>query len=132
MDFEFHPDQWLAILRGNPVLLVLLGGMIGGTAFTQTAKLFYLAFPSVLGLAGSGSVSEARYNFSITVLASMATFAITDWLWLVIIHDTGTGLRHPVSLVAAVACPYAYKGVKALVAWKFPAFAAKWGDNNPP
>ena len=32
MDFE--PSHWLEILRNNPVLVVMLGGLVGGNAIT--------------------------------------------------------------------------------------------------
>jgi hypothetical protein len=123
MDFEFHPDQWLRMLQQYPVLQVLLGGAIGGTCFTQLVKKSAAAFAPL-------AISDRRYRVSVLWLSVLSTFSTTNWLWLGIIHDTGTGLRHVVSIIAGVSSPFSYDGMRALVAWKFPEFAAKWGSNG--
>lgn len=122
MEFEFHPSDWLAILQQEPVILVLLGGMIGGIALTQTAKLTWYTFNIEVGV--------RPYRLGATIFATVATFTITDYLWSELGLTTGTGLKHVTSFISAIAAPYTYKAAKALVATRWPNFAAKWGDST--
>lgn len=121
MDFE--PSHWLEILRNNPVLVVMLGGLVGGNAITQTVKLTYLAWFKV------AAVDMDRYRVSVMWLAVLTTFLLTNRLWEAFIGGKDTGLRHVAGLIVALASPWVYRVVKAGVAWKWPDFAAKWGDH---
>jgi len=121
---DVEPSHWLEILHNNPVLLVIVGGMVGGNAATQTVKLTYLAWFKV------DAVEMDRYRISVMWLAVLTTFLLTNRLWEAFIGEKGTGLRHVAALIAALASPYVYRGAKAAVAWKFPEWAAKWGDHE--
>lgn len=125
MGIEFHPDQWLEIFKNNPVLIVLVAGTVGGTAATQIVKQLWLAF-------FNAQVATARYKAIVRLVAVLATFAFTNELWETFIGEHGSGLRHVVSLTSAVASPFTYVMVRAAIAWKFPAFAARLGGNPPP
>ena len=121
---EFEPEKWLEILKHNPVLVVMLGGLIGGNAITQTVKLTYLAWFKV------EAVDMARYRVSVMWLAVLTTFLLTNRLWEMFIGERDTGLRHVSGLIVALASPWVYRGVKAGVAWKFPEWTARWGDHE--
>lgn len=117
---DFHPSQWVQVFRDNPVLMILLGGTVGGVALTQTLKLIWFTLEIDVG--------KRWYNLGVVIFATGSTYIFTDQLWLGFNLTTGTGLRHIVSLISAIAAPYTYKGTKALVATRWPNFAAKWGD----
>ena len=123
MDFE--PGKWLQIIQDHPVILVLFGGLVGGSAFTQVIKITYLAMVDPLH-----AVSVQRYRASSMWLAILATFFFTNRLWEFLIGQLHTGFRHVVAVIAAFAAPFVYKGLKALVATRWPNFAASWGDNG--
>jgi len=123
MGFEFHPDQWLRIMSDYPVLLVLLAGLVGGAGVTQLVKRTYLGF-----VAAADRVSEPRYRVSVMWLAVLSTGLLTGRIWDMMIGDHHTGLHHAVAVVAGVSAPYVYRITKAVVGWKFPAFAKAWGD----
>jgi hypothetical protein len=122
VEFEFHPDQWLRIAQEHPVILVLIGGALGGSALTQAVKLTYLAWCQGM----HPQITDARFRNSVMWLAILSTFLFTNELWENLIGEHGSGLRHVVSVTSGISAPLTYKTVRALVAWKFPGFAAKW------
>lgn len=95
---------------------------MGGVAFTQTVKLIWYTFGIEIGV--------KWYRLSVTIFATLSTFAVTQHLWDVFGLTTGTGLKHVGSAISAVAAPYTYKGAKALVATRWPNFARSWGDSG--
>ena len=123
MEIDF--GHWLEIYKNNPVLLVLTGGMVGGSAVTQAVKATYLAW-----ITKASAVSVTRYRNTCMWLAILLTFYLTNRFWMLYIGDNGTGLRHMACSISAFASPFVYKGVKALISVKWPNFAAKWGDNG--
>jgi hypothetical protein len=117
----FDADHWLSILHREPVVLILMAGLLAGSGLAQTVKKLYLGyFPK--------GISDARYRATMNVLAIACTYLITLALWREVIPTDGSGLERVSSLASALCAPLAYKLTKALVAWKFPDFAAKWGD----
>ena len=122
MGFEFHPSEWLDIIRHEPVIVVLIGGILGGICLTQTVKKTYLTFQPNL-------VSDARYRISVYWFAMLSTGILSNYLWFYMSITTGTGLRHVVATIDACAAPYVYQGAKALVATRWPNFAKHWGDD---
>jgi hypothetical protein len=120
---EFHPSQWLEILAKYPVISVLLGGAVGGMCLTQILKQVYFALPI-------RTLSDARYTALVLVVTVIVTFLFTNELWETVIGDHGSGLRHVVSLASACTAPYAYKGLRIVIAWKWPGLAAKLGGND--
>jgi len=126
--FEFHPDQWLDLLAHYPVLVVLLCGQIGGICFTQLVKKNYLDWSARPDT--PPRVPDGRYRASVRTLSALATFAATNALWVLVIHHQNTGLHWVASIIAGVTSPWVYTGARAGVAWRFPEFAKKWGDND--
>jgi hypothetical protein len=123
---DFHPDRWLAILVQYPVITVLVAGAVGGMCLTQVVKSIYFAWFN------GTKISDSRYRASVLMLTVLVTFLFTNELWEGLIGEHGTGLRHVVSLISACTAPYAYKGARGLIAWKWPGLAAKLGGNVPP
>ena len=119
----FDLTEWIEFGAREPVLLILLGGIFGGAAFTQLVKLTFLAFTET-------PVPTKRYRASVRWLAVLSTASTTNWLWLAILAHSGGGLRHAASAVAGVCAPFAYTGAKALVATRWPEFAKHWGDGE--
>jgi hypothetical protein len=101
---DFHPSLWADVFRQNPVLMVLLGGLVGGLALTQTVKVLYLQYKL-----GTLPVTDGRYSGSLYLLALLSTAFFTNRLWEFIIGEHGSGLRHLVALIAGLACPYVFK-----------------------
>jgi hypothetical protein len=104
---DFHPSLWAEVFRQNPVLAVLLGGLVGGLAVTQTAKVLYLQYKL-----GTLPVTDHRYSLSVYALALLSTFLFTNRLWEFLIGEKQSGLRHVVSLIAGLACPYVFQGLR--------------------
>ena len=92
--------------------------------------------PVHLGVAHGPREHAEREPFeaagSLALLGLAATFLFTNRLWMAFIGDTHTGLRHIAALIVALACPYVYRIVKAIVAWKWPKVAEKMGDAQKP
>jgi hypothetical protein len=118
---EFHPSQWVDVFRQNPVLSVLLGGLVGGLTFTQTIKVLYNGFKL-----SSVPVSDGRYTASLYALALIATFFFTNRLWEFIIGERGSGLRHIVAVIAGLACPYVFKACR----WGTGVVKRKYGNSG--
>ena len=121
---DFDPPHWLEIARNNPVLTLLVIGMVGGAGAAQFVKMAFLAFGN------TSSITVARYRFTMYMLAFLFTACITHALWNEEIPPPYHGLDDTASIVNGFICPYAYRAIKALVAWKMPKFAEGWGDNG--
>lgn len=119
---DIHIPDWHEIAElftRFPVLLVMLLGQIFGTAFTQLVKKTYIAF-------SPHRVSLPRYRVSVRWLSALATYLFSVLLWDGMLGHSGA--EEIVCIGAAFASPLAYDGVRAVVAWKWPDFAVKWGD----
>lgn len=111
------------LLAQFPILMVLLGGMVVGNGFTQIIKKTYLAFRPL----GGHDVTDARYRISIRWLAAISTYGFTLWLWHGLLKAEGPA--EVVSIGTAFASPLLYDVLRALVGWKFPEFAKRWGTD---
>ncbi len=123
MDFHIDIDRWADIIHRFPVLLVIGVGLLAGVGLTQIAKQGYLAF-------AVKRMSLARYRFCVNTLAAASTAIATYWCWRCVVPLESKGLGHLVAATTGVCAPLVYKGVKAIVAVKWPDFAAKWGDGS--
>jgi len=124
---DFHvPDlhEIMEIVLRFPVLLVATLGQVFGGSFTQIVKKTYLAW------ANGSRVSEPRYRASVRWLSVLSTYFFTVVLW----HQSlpHTGYEEIASVGLGFLSPLLYDLTKMLVRWKFPDFAASWGDNPKP
>lgn len=126
MEWEFKPSEWLDLLTHYPVVIVLLVGQIAAVAFTQLVKKTYLDWSARPDT--PPRVADGRYKASVRLLSCLSAFIATNALWLVIIPIHNTGLHWVASVIAGVTSPWLYTLARALVAWKFPDFAKRWGD----
>ncbi|MBS0379935.1 MAG: hypothetical protein JSS29_15760 [Proteobacteria bacterium] len=122
MDF-FRPEEWLHILTTYPWFVPLLGGPLAGTGFTQLIKRTYLDLTP-------GLVTTKRYTASVRLLAVISTFVFTRWLWPFFVPHPQSGLGFLVALISGVIAPSSYTATKALIAWKWPDFAKRLGDES--
>jgi hypothetical protein len=130
MDFHLPEIKEIyAFLIQYPVLAVLVGGMVFGAGLTQIVKKTYLAYMPI----ASSPVSVGRYKATVRVLSCLSTFLFSHWLWdTFLTHQPGD-----TALCAgdAVLSPLVYDGARALIGWKFPEFAKRWGadlNDDPP
>ena len=116
IDFHFFVD----LLTRWPVLWVLAGGAVFGMGLSQLIKQTWLQF-------GSTTVSAQRYRVSVRWLAALTTYGFTMGLW----HSTlsHTGIEEWVCAGWGLFQPVLYDALRALVAVRWPDFAAKWGSN---
>lgn len=121
---DIDPKQWFEIAIHNPIILVLLGGLLFGIGFTQLIKKTWLAFGDTT------KVSPRRYDVSVMWLSVASTFLSTHTLWLAVIPVDTHGLNRAVSIIAGFGSPKIYDWARALIAWKFPALAAKLGGGS--
>lgn len=119
---DFDTQKWLDIAKGNPVLVILVAGLIAGSGVAQMIKLMYIA------ICDTQRISEARYRAGMNALSILSTYLLTYMLWHAMIPEDSHGLGKVASLLSAFSAPFAYKTAKALIAWKFPDLAAKMGD----
>lgn len=124
MQFEFKPDEWLGILHNYPVLWILFGGLLGGSAVTQLLKM------TLLAIVDTTRIRLYTYRAVMYWLATVFTGFLTFYLWRSALPTGAYGLERMSSIIIGLSSPYAYRFVKALVGWKFPGFANRWGDNG--
>ena len=124
MDFHLPEiKEVYGFLIQYPVLAVLLGGIVFGAGLTQIVKKIYLAYMPV----ASSPVSNARYKATTRLLSCLSTFLFSHWLWdTFLTHQIGdTALCAGVGVLS----PLVYDGVRAVISWKFPEFAKRWGSD---
>lgn len=121
---DFDVSKWFDVFQRNPVLIVALGGLLIGIAFTQAVKKTWLAFGNI------NAISIDRYQVSCMWLAILSSFFATHMLWSAFIREDAYGMNRAVSLLVSIPAPLTYKLIKAVVAWKFPSFAKLWGDDS--
>jgi hypothetical protein len=127
---DFHID-WQAILTALaqfPVLLVVFGGLLFGTAWTQTIKQAWAAFwPGQMA-----ALSCARYTFTVRILAVSSTYLFTLLLWHRILQHSG--IDEVASLGVGGVSPYSYQLTKRFVEHHWPWLADRMGAGppNPP
>jgi hypothetical protein len=122
---DFNPATWIELLKHNPVLEVILGGLLLGTAITQAVKKTWLAF------ADTTRITQARYRVSCMWLAILSTMFATYVMFHTIIAGVDAhGLGKVVAVSSGIAAPLVYVWTRALIKWKFPALAAAMSDNG--
>jgi len=121
---DIDPAKWFEIATHNPIILVTLGGLLFGLGFTQAVKKTWLAFGDAT------KISVRRYDVSVMWLSILSTFFATHTLWQAVIPIDAHGLNRAVSLVIGIGSPKIYEWVKAIIAWRFPALAARMGNGS--
>lgn len=123
MDLDI--GHWLEIFKHNPVLIVLVAGLLAGTFVTQAIKYTYLSL-------SPGKVSNARYSVGVWWLAILLSAAFTKWFWIALLPTEFNlhGLGNVVSITAGFGSPCLYWLAKRLLSWWKPDLAAKLGDNE--
>lgn len=121
---DLDPAHWLDEASHHPILVILMVGMMGGMAISQFVKMAFLAFGDTT------KITLMRYRLSMYILALLNTSVVTHVIWEDSQPPPFHGLDDISSIINGFICPFAYRGVKALVAWKWPGFAEKWGDNG--
>lgn len=120
---DFNLGHWLEIFRSNPILMVLLGGLVAGTVVTQAIKFTYLKlFPK--------DVTDARYSIGVWWLAILSSGAFTQWFWMAIMPADIHGhlLSYLTSITAGFLSPCLYWLGKRLLGWWKPDLAKRLGD----
>ena len=119
---DVHIPNWrevLELITRFPVILVILLGQLFGAGFTQLVKKTYLAWTSE-------PVSDARYKISVRWLSVLSTYFFTVLLWHGMLAHQGA--EEIICAGLGFISPLVYDGTRAMIAWKWPQFAAKWGE----
>jgi hypothetical protein len=124
MELDFKPGLWLQAFADNPVVVILLFGLLSGNGFAQAVKLTYLGFGD------PEKITRARYRATMNWLAITSTFLFTYLFWRSYAPQGAHGLERLSSLGTGFSSPFVYKAVRALADRFCPGFAAKWGDNG--
>jgi hypothetical protein len=119
MDFHLDPREALNALAQWPVLWVLMGGMLAGVSATQFLKLGWLAFGDTT------KITERRFALSVRTFSALTTYLFTLGLW----HSQmgHGGLEEWACGVWGIGAPVVFDASRALVATRWPEFAAHWG-----
>lgn len=119
MTIDFH---WLAdLLIRWPVLWVMVLAAVFGTALTQLVKQSYLAACLYK------PPSPPLYRLAVRWLSAALTYAFALGLWHTILSHSGA--EEWVCAGWGLTQPLLYDATRALVATRWPDFAAKWGSH---
>lgn len=123
---DIDPRKWIEFLATHKVLLILLVGVLSGIAFTQAIKMTWLTWGDV------DKVGRARYRNGCMWLGILSTAAATHYWWMSILGADGTshGLRIVACTAIGFLAPLIYVLAKGFIAWKYPDFAKRLGDNG--
>lgn len=124
MSFDFDPSQWVGLAARYPILLVMIGGFLLGSCFTQAVKKTWLAWGN------TALINKKRYQNSCQWLAVLSTYWATEMIWRVVMLENGHGLKRITSISVAFVCPVFYAGLVALLRMRWPLLAEQFGDNG--
>jgi hypothetical protein len=121
---NIDPVFIVELIKRWPWLWVLAAGSVFGLGLTQLIKQSWLTFGNV------AAVSRERYKLGVRWLAALTTYLFSLGIWHSVL-DHGA-LEEWICAGWALVQPLLYDAIRALVATRWPDFAAKWGNHASP
>ena len=121
---SIDPGFIVELLKHQPWIWILLTGSVFGVGLTQLIKQTWLSLGDV------SAVSSERYKIGVRWLAALTTYGFTLGLWHSVLSHGA--LEEIICAGWALFQPLLYDGIRALVATRWPDFAAKWGNHAQP